>query len=179
MGVIFYFVSTLTGFQWYVMCEQTKAAGKVLKLFKCHSLPSECRRELLSQRQCLCSVIKLADPTKWLTCSLIPGWPWQPRDDTATTACDSAIGDQNRTTINQFSKSMGQKLQWRLFGRRMLLRGLVGKEGEIDWEGYEVMEMFLEWWECSASWLYVGYTSICICQNWSNCTLSVCAFHCM
>lgn len=70
--VIFYLVSTLTGFQWYVIYEPKKASGKVSKLFKCHSLPGKCRRELLSQKQCLCSVIKLADLSKWLTCSLVP-----------------------------------------------------------------------------------------------------------
>lgn len=37
--------------------------------------------------------------------------------------------------------------------------------------GHEVMEMSLEWWKYSTSWLYVVYMSVCICQKWSNCTL--------
>lgn len=172
MGWGWYFVSTLTGFQCYVMCVPKRASGKVSKLLKCSSLPSEYRRDLLSQRHCLCSVIKLADLSKWLTCSLVPGWPWQPEITVTATHLTLPIGDHNRTIINQFPKSMGQKSELKLFGKRMWLKELVGKEGKIDWEGQEVTEL-------STSWLYVHYMSICICQNWSNCTLSVCAFHCM
>lgn len=42
------------------------------------------------------------------------------RDDTVTATCPTLPRvDPNRTTINQFSKSMGQESELRLFGRRM------------------------------------------------------------
>lgn len=71
-------------------------------------------------------------------------------------------GNHHKPVLQIYERS-----ELRLFGWRVWLRGLVEKEGEIDWEGSEVMEMFLEWWKYSTSWLHVGYISICICQNWS------------
>ena len=53
MWLMFYFVPTFSWFQWFVMCQPTRASGKVGKLLECPSLPSECRSELLSQRHCL------------------------------------------------------------------------------------------------------------------------------
>ena len=134
------------------MCQPTRQGREAAWM---PSLPSGCRSELLPQRHCLWLVTHAGSSmhVAWCQDDLDNQKKWH------GPCCQSSSSHRwpKQNHLKTVFWSYGTKIKTEYFWQEDL--PLAGGAW-LKWDN--------EWWRCSPSWSYVGYTSVCLCQKWSN-----------